>query len=145
MENENRELNNENENTSERVYSEMDLSTATALEVANEIIKILDSKKARDIKLLHVEEQTVLAEYFVVCSGTSSTMIKSLAGELEYKLTLAKNPPIRMDGYAEGSWIVMDFGNILVHIFGRESREFYKLEKFWADSENVDISSLLHE
>ncbi len=122
-----------------------DLTGVSSLEAAKEMIKILDLKKAKELKLLHVEEQTVLADYFIICSGTSNTHIKSLAGELEYKLTMSGRPPIRMDGYTEGTWIVMDFGDIMVHIFGRDTRDFYKLEKFWADSTEVDIQDLLVE
>lgn len=122
-----------------------DLSGASSKEAAEEMVRILDMRKARDIKLLRVEEQTIIAEYFVICSGTSSTHIKGLAGELEFKMSMSSKPPARMDGYEEGKWIVMDFGSVMVHIFGNESREFYKLEKFWADSEEIDISSLLTE
>ncbi len=136
-------MDNINANENEIKYS--DLTGVSSLEVAEEMIKILDLKKARELKLLHVEEQTVLADYFIICSGTSNTHIKSLAGELEFKLSMSGRPPIRMDGYTEGTWIVMDFGDIMVHIFGRDTRDFYKLEKFWADSTEVDISGLLVE
>ena len=135
----------DNINVNENEIKYPDLTGSSSLEVAEEIVKILDLKKARELKLLHVEEQTVLADYFVICSGTSNTHIKSLAGELEFKLTMSGRPPIRMDGYTEGTWIVMDFGDIMVHIFGRDTRDFYKLEKFWADSTEVDISGLLVE
>jgi ribosome-associated protein len=122
-----------------------DLTNASSREAAEEMVKILDMRKAKDIKLLRVEEQTIIAEYFVICSGSSSTQIKSMAGELEYKMSMSGVPPYGMDGYTEGKWIVIDFGSVMVHIFGNESRDFYKLEKFWADSEEIDISSLLTE
>lgn len=122
-----------------------DLTNASSREAAEEMVKILDMRKAKDIKLLRVEEQTIIAEYFVICSGNSSTQIKSMAGELEYKMSMSGVPPYGMDGYTEGKWIVIDFGSVMVHIFGNESRDFYKLEKFWADSEEIDISSLLTE
>lgn len=122
-----------------------DLSKVSSKEAAFEMVRILDSRKARDIKLLRVEEQTIIAEYFVICSGTSSTQIKSMAGELEYKMSMSALAPQGMDGYTEGKWVVIDFGSVMVHIFGSESREFYKLEKFWADAEEIDISDLLTE
>ena len=122
-----------------------DLSKASSKEAALNMVKILNSKKARDLKLLYVEEQTIIADYFVICSGTSNTHIKSLAGELEYKMTLAGRAPIRMDGYSEGTWVVMDFGDVMVHIFGRDTRDFYKLEKFWADAEEINIDALTEE
>ncbi len=122
-----------------------DLTNAPTRVAAEEIVKILDMRKARDIKLLRVEEQTIIAEYFVICSANSSTQIKSIAGEVEYKMSMCGLPPYGIDGYNEGKWIVLDLGSVMVHIFNNESREFYKLEKFWADSEDIDISSLLTE
>lgn len=136
------------ENMSQTNYDEVkypDLSSVDAKEAALEIVRILDQRKARDIKLMHVAEQTIIAEYFVVCGGSSSTQIKSLAGEVEYKMSMSGLPPRGMDGYTEGKWIVVDLGSIMVHIFSSEAREFYKLEKFWADAEEVDISSILTE
>ena len=133
----------DNMNNNEVKYP--DLSKAGSREIAEEMVRILDMRKARDIKLLRVDEQTIIAEYFVICSGSSSTHIKSLAGELEFKMSMSAQPPVGMDGYTEGKWIVLDFGSVMVHIFGNESREFYKLEKFWEDAEGIDISSLLTE
>lgn len=111
--------------------------------LAEEIVKILDSKKAKDIKALYVEEQTVLADYFVICCGNSNTQIRALAGEVEEKLKEMKIEPLHIEGYNEASWTILDYGTVIVHIFSREAREFYKLEKLWSDSENIDISSLL--
>ncbi len=122
-----------------------DLSGADAKDIAFEAVRILDARKARDIKLLRVEQQTIIAEYFVICSGTSSTQIKSIAGEVEYKLSMCAQPARGLDGYAEGKWVVIDFGSVMVHVFNSESRDFYKLEKFWADAEEIDISHLLTE
>jgi ribosome-associated protein len=79
----------------------------------------------------------------VLCTGTSNTQVKALAGELEYKMKLAKVDYLRMEGYNEGSWIIVDFGSVLVHIFQRETRDFYNLEKLWSDSKDIDISALL--
>ncbi len=133
----------DNMNNNEVKYP--DLSKASSREIAEEMVRILDMRKARDIKLLRVDEQTIIAEYFVICSGMSSTHIKSLAGELEFKMSMSAQPPVGMDGYTEGKWIVLDFGSVMVHVFGNESREFYKLEKFWEDAEEIDISTLLTE
>lgn len=102
-----------------------------AAELADRIIAVLDEKKARSISLLHVEEQTILADYFVVCEGTSNTQIKALASELEFKLSEEGKPPLRIEGYNEGTWIVVDFGSVIVHIFNHDLRSFYNLEKLW--------------
>ncbi len=119
------------------------LENAEPLELARELVKILDMKKARDIRLLRVDEQTILADYFIICGGTSSTAIKALAGEAEFKMTGRGAGPLRIDGYTEGQWIVIDFGSVIVHIMSRDNRDFYKLEKLWSEAESIDISDLL--
>ena len=127
-------------NTSEMLPS---LENAEPIELARELVRVLDLKKARDIKLLRVADQTVIADYFIICGGTSNTNIKALAGEAEYKLSLRGVAPLRIDGYSEGQWIVLDFGSVMVHIMSRDNRDFFKLEKLWSDAEAVDISDLL--
>ena len=112
-------------------------------DLAEKIIRILDSKRAKNIRLLHVEDLTVLTDYFVICSGNSNTQIKALAGEVEFQLGEEGLPPFHIDGYNEGTWVALDFGAVIVHIFNRETRDFYNLEKLWGDSEEVDIKDIL--
>jgi ribosome-associated protein len=119
------------------------LETAPALESAKALVHVLDMKKGREIKLLHIADHTIIADYFVICGGTSNTNVRALAGEAEYKLGQAGVPALRMDGYTEGEWIAVDFGCVIVHIMNRENRDFYKLEKLWSDAESVDISDIL--
>lgn len=83
-----------------------------------------------------------MADYFILCTGTSNTQVKALAGEVEFKLEQAGVHLRRMEGYQEGSWIVMDYSSVILHIFHRETRDFYQLEKLWSDAENVDLSAL---
>ena len=111
--------------------------------LAEDIVKILDANKAGQIKLLRVNDQTVMTDYFVICTGTSNTHIKSLSGEIEYKLGEKGIAPSGVDGYESGIWIVMDYDNVMVHIFNREQRDFFKLEKLWADAEDVSIEDLV--
>jgi len=120
-----------------------DLSAAEPLEIAKTLVQVLDMKKGRDIKLLRVSDKTIIADYFVICGGTSNTNIKALAGEAEYRLGLCGVTPIHLDGYTEGEWIVVDFGCVMVHIMNRDSRDFYKLEKLWGEAEEIDISDIL--
>ncbi len=119
-----------------------DLADAEPLELANAIVSILDEKKATDIKLLHVADQTIVADYFILCTGTSNTQVRGLCGELEKKLGDAGRPPIRTEVSDGGNWIVLDYGSVLVHIFQRETREFYNLERLCADAGNLDLSAL---
>ena len=121
------------------------IDAENAKELADAIAEVLDSKKGRDIKVLHVEDKTVIAEYFVICTGNSSTQIKALAGEVEYQMGFCGIKPYGMEGYAEASWILIDYTSVIVHIFNRDTRDFYKLEKLWSEAEEVDISSLLPE
>ena len=109
------------------------LKDATAKEIAEAIADVLDSKKGRDIKVLHVEDKTVIAEYFVLCTGNSSTQIKALAGEVEYRLQQRDVTPYGIEGRDNNSWLIVDYSNVIVHIFSRESREFYNLDKLYAD------------
>ena len=115
----------------------------TPRELAEFIVKTLDAKKAKNIKLLRIDDKTVLADYFVICGGNSNTQIRALAGEVEEKLEENGISPHHIEGYNEASWTVLDYSAVIVHIFSREAREFYKLEKLWSDAEDIDISDLL--
>ena len=87
--------------------------------------------------MLHVHDQTVITDYFVICTGNSSTQVKSLAGELEYKLGLRGVDPLHFEGRDNNGWIVVDYGTVIVHIFNRENRDFYQLEKLYGDATEV--------
>jgi ribosome-associated protein len=132
-------------NTQAAEYTPRDLTSATSEEVAQEIAKILWTKKAKGIKILKDQDKTVLTDYFVICNGNSSTQLKGLAGEVEYQMGFCGIKPYGMEGYAEASWILIDYTSVIVHIFNRDTRDFYKLEKLWSEAEEVDISSLLPE
>ena len=102
----------------------------------------LEDKKAKDVKILKTAEHTVLADYFVICNGSSSTHIKALVDEVDKKLSEAGEPPIRREGLRSDIWVLMDFGCVIVHVFTDEARKFYNLERLWSDAETVDPSSL---
>ncbi len=109
------------------------LDAGDAKALAEAIADVLDSKKGHDIKVLHVEDKTVIAEYFVLCTGNSSTQIRALAGEVEFKLAERGVDAYGIEGRDNNSWMVLDYSNVIVHIFSRESREFYNLDKLYAD------------
>ena len=115
----------------------------TAEQIAAIAAKALEDKKARDIKVLRTTEQTVLADYFVICNGTSSTHIKALVDEVDKQLSEAGEPPVRREGLRSDIWVLMDFGSVIVHVFTEEARKFYNLERLWSDSQEVTLSSLL--
>lgn len=119
-----------NENVGETLTA-LDQTDAKAL--AEAIAEVLDSKKARDIKVLYVEDKTVIAEYFVICTANSSTQVKALAGEVEYKIGLRGVDAYNVEGRDNGTWLLLDYSNVIVHIFGREAREFYNLDRLYED------------
>jgi ribosome-associated protein len=115
----------------------------TALEIAKQAVKILDSKKAEEIKLIKIADISVLADYFVIATGTSSTHVNSLADEVEFKLEELGIQVRHKEGYHSNSWILLDYGNVVVHVFTPESRSFYDLDRLWRDGENIEISEFL--
>jgi ribosome-associated protein len=110
------------------------------LEIA---VKALDSKKALEIKALKVDDLTILANYFIIASGSSTTQVKALADEVEFKLGEKGIQPRGTEGEQSRTWIVLDYIDIVVHVFLEETRDFYRLEHLWADGKPVDISGLL--
>ncbi len=117
----------------------------TSAEVMKLIVKTLDSKKAADIKVLKTEKVTILADYFVICTATSSTHVKTLSEETDKILSENGEAPLRTEGYRGGGWVLVDFGCVIVHIFTDEVRKFYNLERLWGDAEHIDISGLVTE
>ena len=122
-----------------------DLRQAEPYDIAANIVRILDGKKARGLKLLHVEEQSSITSYIVLCSGDSNTQIRSLASEVEYVMSLCGQDALNTEGYAEGTWVVIDYGPVMVHIFGRDTRDFYKLEKLYGETNEMSIEGLVEE
>lgn len=112
-------------------------------ELAEIAVKALDSKKGKEIRLIRIDKITTLAEYFVICTGTSNTQINALGDEVEKELTLAGEEPLYREGYRGGTWVLLDYGCVVVHIFNDEARKFYSLEHLWADGEEVDLSAIL--
>lgn len=97
------------------------------------IVKILESKKALDINVIDIDKVTILADTFVVCTGTSTPHVKALVDELEEKLEEAGVHPLRKEGYETARWVLLDFGNVVVHVFHADEREYYDLDALWKD------------
>ena len=113
-------------------------NTIDSKQLAENIAVLLDKKKARDVKILRVTEKTVIADYFVIAGGTSSTQVKALADEVEYQIGVNDGiKPTNVEGRGTGGWILLDYENVLVHVFDPKMREFYNLEKLWAEREEV--------
>lgn len=112
-------------------------------ELAEIAVKALDSKKGKEIRLIRIDKITTLAEYFVICTGTSNTQINALGDEVEKELTEKGEEPLHREGYRGGTWVLLDYGCVVVHVFNDEARKFYSLEHLWADGEEVDLSAIL--
>ena len=117
----------------------------TSLEMAREAVRALDAKKGRDIRVLTIGDITVVADYFVICTAGSSTQIKTLSDEVQKVLSEQGEEPIHVEGYRSGGWLLVDYGCLVVHLFLKETREFYNLERLWSDAPEVDVSDLITE
>ena len=115
----------------------------SAKEVAYEVTKALDAKKGMDIKLLRIDEVSSLADYFLICTGTSNTHVKTLCDYAEYTMEQLGEKLLGREGHRGNSWELLDYGSVVVHVFTEEAREFYALERLWADAESVDISDII--
>lgn len=117
----------------------------TPKEVAYEVTKALDQKKGLDIQLLKLDKVSSIADYFLICTGTSNTHVKTLCDYAEYTLEQLGEPMLGREGHRGNSWELLDFGSLVVHVFTSEAREFYSLERLWADAERIDLHNIIME
>jgi len=115
----------------------------TSLELTQKIVSILDKKKALNIRVIKIRDLTVLSDYFIIASGTSTTHVRSLCDEVEFQM---KNNDGVLPDHTEGrdsrQWILMDYESVVLHVFSGETREFYDLERLWKDGEQISLSQL---
>lgn len=112
------------------------------LDIVKTAVRAIDSKKGKDIDVIGITDLTIIADYFVLATGTSSTQVKALADEVEFKLKEQGIEPHHIEGKSSG-WICLDYSSVVVHIFYEEQREYFQLERLWSDGEKVDINTLL--
>ena len=117
----------------------------SAKEVALQVTKALDEKKGIDIKLLRIGDVSSLADYFVICTGSVNTHVKTLCDYAEYTMEQLGEPMLGREGHRGNSWELLDFGSVVVHVFTDEARKFYDLERLWADAEVVDLKDIIIE
>ena len=115
----------------------------TPKEIAYAVTKALDEKKGMNIKLLKIDKVSTLADYFLICTGTSNTHVRTLCDYAEYTLEQLGEPMLGREGHRGNTWELLDFGSIVVHVFTEEAREFYALERLWADAEEINISDIV--
>ena len=115
----------------------------TSRESAIVLAKALDSKKGMEIKVLKTEELTTLCDYFVLCTATSNTQIKAMSDACEETAEKEGETAHHIEGHRGGTWVLMDFSSVVVHIFMDEARKFYDLERLWGDAQEEDLSQVL--
>lgn len=120
-----------------------ELNLNEPLDLAKFCVQALDKKNASDIRLFKVDEQTIIADYYVLCCGRSTTHVNALSDEVEYQLGEKGVQVLRVEGRSTGSWVLMDYNSVLVHVFTRDQRDFYKLEKLYNEENEIDIKELL--
>ena len=115
------------------------------LDIVKTAVRAIDSKQGLDTEVIRITDLTVLADYFVICSGGSNTQINALCDEVEKELDQLGEQPIHREGYRGGTWVLLDYGCIAIHVFNQEARAFYGLERLWQDGKSVDLSGVIDE
>ncbi|AEF94744.1 iojap-like protein [Desulfotomaculum nigrificans CO-1-SRB] len=116
----------------------MALSPKEIVDIAHQAA---DDKKAKDITVLDISHISIICDYFLICTGGSRTQVQSVAEHIEEKLEEAGVKPLRKEGFREGTWILLDYGDVVVHVFQEMERDFYNLERLWGDAQVVEISA----
>ena len=107
------------------------------------IVKFADDKKAKNITVLEIGELTTLTDYFVICEGGASTQVKAIADEIEEKLSDQGIFAHGIEGFSSADWILMDYGDVVAHVFTEQSREFFNIENLWSDANVIDVNEIL--
>ena len=115
----------------------------TEREMVGTAVKALDSKKGKDIRVLYTADQTTLADYFIICNGTSNTQVKALADAVEEAMSQQGEEPHHVEGHRGGQWTLLDYSSVVIHVFTEEAREFYSLERLWNDGKPLDLTGVL--
>ena len=113
-----------------------------SLDIVKKIVKALDDKKGNDIQIIKIEELTIVADYFIICTANSNTHVRALADEVEYQLEEAGIKADHIEGRATG-WVLLEYKGVVVHIFLEESRNYYNLERLWEDASKIDANQFL--
>lgn len=118
----------------------MEKNNNTAIEMTKLAIQALEDKKAEDIHVIDISEVSVIADYFIIAGGSNKSQIQALCDNVQEKLGKAGYPEKQVEGYQTANWILLDFGDVIVHIFDKENRLLYNLERIWRDGKQIDIN-----
>jgi len=128
----------------ERIKTE-ELKKAPSENLAREAVRVLIEKKALDVKLFNVEGKTSVTDYYVNATGRSSTQVSALSDDLAEEIGMKGRDPLRVEGRAGNAWILVDYGDVIVNVFDKPSREFYNLDRHLPEGSEVDISDIVSE
>ncbi|WP_242941075.1 ribosome silencing factor [[Clostridium] fimetarium] len=116
------------------------------LDYAKEMVKIavaaLDEKKGEDIRIIDISDVTVIADYFIIATGSNINQVQALVDNVQEALFKAGHETSKIEGYHTGAWVLLDYNHIIIHVFSKEDRLFYDLERIWRDGKTVDVASL---
>lgn len=115
-----------------------------AQDILKTAVKAIDEKKGEDIQIIKITDLTIIADYFVIAAGNSNTQVKAIADEVEFKLSQGGVKPHHIEG-EKTPWVCLDYGEVVIHIFYRDQREFYQLERLWEDGEKISAENYLED
>lgn len=133
-----------NKNSSQPVQNDISAGKdkVRSTELARLAISALEDKKAEDVRVIDIEEVSVLADYFIIATGNNRTQVQAMADEVEMRLGKAGAAPRQIEGYQAANWILLDFGDVIIHLFDAQNRLFYDLERIWKDGTQIDPDAL---
>ena len=126
---------------SETAYN-VEVETVQAKEMAKIAYHALDEKKGEDIRIIDIAGISVLADYFIIANGSSESQVQAMVDNVEEEMHKAGYSLKQREGYGRGNWVLLDFGDVIVHVFDKENRLFYDLERIWRDGKNIEITEL---
>ena len=126
---------------SETAYN-VEVETVQAKEMAKIAYHALDEKKGEDIRIIDIAGISVLADYFIIANGSSVSQVQAMVDNVEEEMHKAGYSLKQREGYGSGNWVLLDFGDVIVHVFDKENRLFYDLERIWRDGKNIEITEL---
>jgi ribosome-associated protein len=109
-------------------------------EVAARAVAALEDKKGLNIEILKIDEVTTLADYFIICTGTSNTHVNAMTNAVEAAMDVVGEPLVSREGHRSGTWVLLDYGSVVIHVFTEDTRKFYDLERLWSDAPRLEIS-----
>lgn len=113
--------------------------TLSPQEKVNIIVQAAEERKSFDITILDIRTVSIVADYFIICSGRSNTHVQAIAENIQKRLKETDTRALHLEGFKEGRWILLDYGDVVVHVFQEAERQFYNLERLWRDAEVVDL------